>query len=158
MNEIKSGDLKADPSPFEPLDDEGREVTKSMIDEGFRWFMSLVETRRNIRPRPDPRPGAGPGLHRPGGAGAASWSTRSAARTRPSTGCARARNVDQEPEDRRLEARVGRAAGAFSARSAPLCRGLFGAVLRLGQMLARDATLSTLGLDGLVSVWHPSEN
>ncbi len=50
MNEIKSGTLKAVPSPFEPLDARGQEVTKSMIEEGFRWFLSLVETRRNIKP------------------------------------------------------------------------------------------------------------
>ena len=40
VNEIKSGDLKAVPSPFEPLSEEGTKVTKSMIDEGFRWFLS----------------------------------------------------------------------------------------------------------------------
>src|SRR5690606_17776923 len=27
----------------------------------------------------------------------------------------------------------------------------------MGQMLARDPSLSSLGLDGLISVWHPSE-
>ena len=27
----------------------------------------------------------------------------------------------------------------------------------VGQMLARDPSLSALGLDGLISVWHPSE-
>src|SRR5262245_31984474 len=49
FNEIKSGDLKAVPSPFEPLNEEGQKVTKSMIDEGFRWFLGLVEQRRGIK-------------------------------------------------------------------------------------------------------------
>jgi len=36
VNEIKSGPLKAVPSPFEPLSEAGKAVTKTMIDEGFR--------------------------------------------------------------------------------------------------------------------------
>ena len=38
-----------------------------------------------------------------------------------------------------------------------LAEGLFGQS-SIGRLLARDPSLSTLGLDGLVSVWHPSEN
>ncbi len=48
MNEIKSGSLKAAPNPFQPMDEAARKVTQSMIDEGFKWFISLVEERRNI--------------------------------------------------------------------------------------------------------------
>ena len=50
FNEIKSGDLKAVPSPFEPLSEEGQKVTQAMIDEGYRWFLGLVEQRRGIKP------------------------------------------------------------------------------------------------------------
>ena len=46
--------------------------------------------------------------------------------------------------------------GLFSSLGA-LARALFGQSW-VGQMLAREPNLSTLGLDGLVSVWHPSEN
>ena len=49
FNEIKSGDLKAVPSPFEPLSQEGAKVTQTMIDEGYRWFLGLVEQRRGIK-------------------------------------------------------------------------------------------------------------
>ena len=49
MNEIKSGTLKATPSMFAPLDDGGRQVTQGMVNEGFKWFLSLVETRRGIK-------------------------------------------------------------------------------------------------------------
>ena len=38
MNEIKSGELKATPSPFRPLDEGGRKVTEEMVADGFRWF------------------------------------------------------------------------------------------------------------------------
>jgi protease-4 len=48
VNEIKSGPLKANPSPFQPLDDAGRSATEEMVAESQRWFLGLVRTRRNI--------------------------------------------------------------------------------------------------------------
>ncbi len=50
MNEMKSGNLKAVPSPFAPLDEEGRQLTQEMIDESHKWFIDLVAERRNINP------------------------------------------------------------------------------------------------------------
>lgn len=49
MNEIKSGPLKATPSPFQPLDEAGRKLSEQMIMEGQRWFLSLVASRRNVK-------------------------------------------------------------------------------------------------------------
>ncbi len=155
FNEIKSGDLKAVPSPFEPLNEEGRQVTKSMIDEGFRWFVSLVETRRKIKP------GDIPGLMQGrvflgqealslklvdaigGEDEAVAW-----LRTKRDVDKS-AKVVDWKPES---ESSFGLWGSVGSA-----IEGLF-AQSSLGRMLARDPSLSTLGLDGLVSVWHPSEN
>jgi protease IV len=48
MNEIKSGPLKANPSPFQPLDPEGKRVAEQMVAESQRWFVGLVATRRGI--------------------------------------------------------------------------------------------------------------
>ena len=48
INEIKSGPLKANPSPFQPLDDAGRAATEEMVAETQRWFVGLVRTRRGI--------------------------------------------------------------------------------------------------------------
>jgi len=48
MNEIKSGPLKANPSPFQPLDDPGRTAIEKMVAESKRWFVGLVQTRRGI--------------------------------------------------------------------------------------------------------------
>jgi protease-4 len=48
INEIKSGPLKANPSPFQPLDDAGRAATEEMVAESQRWFLGLVRTRRGI--------------------------------------------------------------------------------------------------------------
>ncbi len=50
MNEMKSGNLKAVPSPFSPLDEEGRALTQDMIDESHKWFVDLVAKRRGINP------------------------------------------------------------------------------------------------------------
>src|SRR5512145_565366 len=48
MNEIKSGPLKANPSPFQPLDEPGRVAAEKMVRESQRWFVGLVRDRRRI--------------------------------------------------------------------------------------------------------------
>lgn len=48
MHELKSGPLKATPSPFQPLDDSTKSVTQEMITESFAWFVGLVSERRGI--------------------------------------------------------------------------------------------------------------
>jgi protease-4 len=155
VNEIKSGDLKAVPSPFEPLSEEGAKVTKSMIDEGFRWFLSLVETRRNVKP--DQIPGLVQGrifsgrealgfklVDEIGGEEqAVDWLRKT-------------RNVDKSLKVVDWKPESTSSYGLFS-QIGELAGRLFGQSF-LGQLLLRDAGLSTLGLDGLVSVWHPAEN
>ncbi len=48
MNEIKSGNLKATPSPFKPIDEDSRRVAEMMIKDSQRWFLDLVRTRRKV--------------------------------------------------------------------------------------------------------------
>ena len=48
MNEIKSGPLKAEPSPFHPLEPAGRETAERMVAESMRWFRGLVADRRKV--------------------------------------------------------------------------------------------------------------
>jgi protease-4 len=48
MQEIKSGDLKAEPSPFKPLSDKAREVSNLMVQDSFAWFTGLVAERRKL--------------------------------------------------------------------------------------------------------------
>ncbi len=48
MNEIKSGPLKANPSPFQPLDQGGKETAEKMVAESMGWFRGLVADRRKI--------------------------------------------------------------------------------------------------------------
>lgn len=48
MNEIKSGPLKANPSPFQPLDEAGKANAEKMVAETQRWFLGLVTSRRGV--------------------------------------------------------------------------------------------------------------
>lgn len=48
VNEIKSGPLKANPSPFQPLDEAGKAATEEMVADSQRWFVGLVRERRGI--------------------------------------------------------------------------------------------------------------
>jgi protease-4 len=48
VNEIKSGPLKANPSPFQPLDEAGKAAVEQMVAESQRWFVNLVRTRRGL--------------------------------------------------------------------------------------------------------------
>ena len=48
MNTVKSGNLKAEPSPFNELDEENRALLNQMIEESQRWFLGLVRERRKI--------------------------------------------------------------------------------------------------------------
>ena len=48
MEEIKSGELKAEPSPYKPVSDKARAVSNEMVQDSFAWFTGLVAERRNI--------------------------------------------------------------------------------------------------------------
>lgn len=48
MQEIKSGELKAEPSPFKPLSEKAREVSALMVQDSFAWFTGLVAERRRL--------------------------------------------------------------------------------------------------------------
>lgn len=155
VNEVKSGPLKAVPSPFEPLNESGKEVTQSMIDEGFRWFLALVEKRRNIKP--DDVPGLAQGRVFTGQEAvdlklvdAIGGEDEAVAWLRAKHKIAKdAKVVDWKPSK-------SESFGLLGALSA-LFDGVFSST-QLAQLLGRDPSLSTLGLDGFVSVWHPSEN
>ena len=48
MEEIKSGELKAEPSPYKPVSDKVRAVASDLVMEGYAWFTGLVAERRKI--------------------------------------------------------------------------------------------------------------
>ncbi|MDX2289230.1 MAG: signal peptide peptidase SppA [Hyphomicrobiaceae bacterium] len=157
MNEVKSGTLKAEPSPFKPADGEALRVAQEMIDDGFRWFVGLVEERRGVKVTDIP------GLRE-----GRIFSGRQALELKLVD------EIGGEPEAKLwLETKRGidkdldvvdwkpRDSGADtwlmgSARN--LGRAVVGGGLAgLGEAVGAAGGLTTLGLDGLVSVWHPAE-
>ena len=156
MNEIKSGELKATPSPFRPLDEGGRKVTEEMVADGFRWFLALVEGRRGVELA------RVPGLEKGrifsgrqaqdlslvdeigGEAEAVRWLEEKRGITKD------LKVVDSEARPRLLVRPRRRGGGDRRP------------VRRAGRKVARivslGTTISSLGLDELLSVWHPSEN
>ena len=48
MLEVKSGPLKAQPSPFQPLDENVIDAKQAMVAESFDWFLNLVTERRTL--------------------------------------------------------------------------------------------------------------
>ncbi len=154
FNEIKSGDLKAVPSPFEPLNEEGQKVTKAMIDEGFRWFLGLVEERRGIKP--DQIAGLTQGRVFTGReavqlklADAIGGEDEAVAWLR------KERKIDESLKVVDWKAQEAGSWGLFS--SLGMAAASFFNHTYIGQMLAKDPSVSGLGLDGFISVWHPSE-
>lgn len=154
FNEVKSGVLKAAPSPFSPMTEGARQVMEDTINDGFRWFLSLVKERRGIEP--ESVPGLKDGrifsgrealsiklVDEIGGeAEAKQWlvDTQSVGKD--------LEIIDWKPEPAGswgLSSSISSAAGHFAAAGAE------SAVKSLGL----GGALGTVGLDGLVSVWHP---
>ena len=105
MNEIKSGPLKANPSPFQPMDEAGKALAEQMVAESKRWFVGLVAARRGIDTASCRGPRAGPRLLRPGGVRPqADRPDRRRARGRQLSG--RAAQRPEGAEGRRLEAQA----------------------------------------------------
>ncbi len=48
VNSIKSGTLKAVPSPFEPASPAALDVTRELVDDSQEWFLGLVTSRREL--------------------------------------------------------------------------------------------------------------
>ncbi|MCA3559645.1 MAG: signal peptide peptidase SppA [Aestuariivirga sp.] len=48
MEELKSGDLKAEPSPYKPMTEKARTASMELVMDGFSWFKGLVAERRKL--------------------------------------------------------------------------------------------------------------
>ncbi len=48
VEEIKSGPLKAEPSPFKPASDDAKRVIEGLISDSFNWFVDIVAERRGL--------------------------------------------------------------------------------------------------------------
>jgi protease-4 len=152
VEEVKSGPLKAVPSPFEPMDQRGRELTEEMVQEAKTWFVDLVAERRKIEPN------SVPGLTE-----GRIYSGRQAVELKL---------ADQIGDEEtamswlRTERDVPVGLKVVDWKPKAESGGLFGWLIRsmadaFGISTGTIAGLvgqvmSTLKLDGLVSVWHPN--
>lgn len=48
VEELKSGELKAEPTPFKPASERVRQVSLAMVGDAFDWFTALVAERRKL--------------------------------------------------------------------------------------------------------------
>lgn len=48
MEELRSGDLKAEPSPYKPMSEKARAASMALVNDGFAWFKGLVAERRKL--------------------------------------------------------------------------------------------------------------
>ncbi len=157
MQEVKSGSLKAAPSPFEPLDPAAREVMEKMIGDGFKWFLAIVEERRGVKT--DDLEGLKKGrvftgrealaiklVDEIGGeAEAVRWLEEKRGVKKE------LKIVDWKPQkdsDWSLTSAAAETTGAFAAEAT-------GSFVKA---LTGNRILPISGLDGLLSVWQPSEN
>ena len=154
VEEVKSGPLKAVPSPFQPIDEQGRAVTEDMVQDAKVWFFDLVSDRRKIEPR------SVPGL-----TDGRIYSGRQAVELKL---------VDQIGDERAAmswltkEGKVPAGLKIVDWKPIQESAGLFGWLFQsvaasIGLSTERIAGIAgqisaTLKLDGLVSVWHPAGN
>ncbi|MBC8020223.1 MAG: signal peptide peptidase SppA [Methyloceanibacter sp.] len=154
VEEVKSGPLKAVPSPFQPADEQARALTEEMVQEAKVWFVDLVSKRRNIE---------APSI--PGLTDGRIYSGRQAVELKL---------ADEIGDEKTAmswlakERKIPPGLKIVDWKPAPESSGLSG---WLFQSLAATVGLSaerlagvagqisaTLKLDGLVSVWHPASN
>jgi protease-4 len=154
VEEVKSGPLKAVPSPFEPIDEKGRALTEEMVQESKAWFVDLVAKRRSITP--DSIPGLTDGRI---------YSGRQAVELKL---------VDEIGDEKAAMAWLTKERNVASGlkivdwKPSEESSGLFGWFFKsmaasIGVSAEKIAGLAgqisaTLKLDGLVSVWHPASN
>lgn len=152
VEEVKSGPLKAVPSPFEPTDERARAVTEEMVQDAKVWFVDLVSDRRKIAA------GSVPGL-----ADGRIYSGRQAVALNL---------VDQIGDEKAAmnwltkERQVPAGLKIVDWKPTQESAGLFGWLFQslaasIGLSAERIAGIAgqisaTLKLDGLVSVWHPA--
>lgn len=154
MDQVKSGELKAVPSPFEPADEQARELTREMVDDAKRWFFGLVGERRKVTPE------AVPGL-----TSGRIYSGRQAVELKlaDQIGDERAA-VSWLEKERKLTPGLKVVEWKPETESTGLFSWLFqslaSAIGLSAEMVAGlfDQVSATLKLDGLVSVWHPARN
>jgi protease-4 len=154
FEDVKSGSLKAVPSPFKRTTEEGRAVTEEMVNDAMKWFIGLVEIRREIDP------GDVPGL-----TDGRIYSGRQAVQYKLAdqigdelaarNWLVKERGVQQGLRIRQWKPRAEEA--GFLGLVMNSMASAFGVSGSKVTALLNQAT-AVLELDGLVSVWHPASH
>jgi protease-4 len=154
VEEVKSGPLKAVPSPFEPIDEKGRALTEEMVQDSKAWFVDLVAQRRSIAP--ESIPGLTDGRIYSGRQAvelklvdqigdektAMEWLTK---QRNVASGL---KIVDWKPKEE--------SSGLFGWFFKSMAASIGLSAEKIADIAGEIST--TLKLDGLVSVWHPATN
>ncbi len=156
VHEVKSGALKASPSPFTKLDEASRAATKEMVDDSFKWFLDLVKERRGIDPS------AVEGLLK-----GRIFTGRQAIEAKLADEIGGEEEAVKWLEEKRsiakdlkvVERKVEKSGLAGFSLLHAFARDIATeAVDGASEAFARTTGLSAMRLDGLVSVWQPGEN
>jgi len=154
VEEVRSGPLKAVPSPFLPTDERARAVTEEMVQDAKVWFVDLVSKRRDIN---------APSV--PGLTDGRIYSGRQAIELKLADQigdekAAMAWLVEERNVPRGLKIVDWKPAAESSGLSGWLFRSLAETIGLSADRLARigGEISATLKLDGLVSVWHPASH
>lgn len=157
VNEIRSGELKAIPSPFHPLEEKGRVATQEMVDDSFHWFLDLVKKRRGIDTATVPGLEKGRVFtgrqaleHKLVDAIGGEDEVRTWLKEKHKIDND-LKIVEKKPESDSKLGFLGASHASVREIAAELVSGATDA-------LTGGAATHALRLDGLVSVWHPSEN
>ena len=156
MEEVRSGELKATPSPFRPLDEAGRALTREMVQEAEQWFRGLVAERRSIDP-----------YDIPGLTDGRIYSGRQALQHKLIDQIGGEKDaVAWLEEKREIPAdldivdwkKKDKDNGWFGALARALAAAFGVSGGKFASFLERVESIGTVQLDGLVSLWHPSRH
>ncbi len=157
VEEIKSGTLKAAPSPFRPADEESRALTQDMVAESHKWFVELVTERRKIS-----------AIDIPGLKDGRIYSGRRALKLKLVDAIGGEETAVKWLEEKRKIAKNLKIVDwkpkqtypfSFVENIARAIAGITGLpVEKLVNFTNADVNFGRLRLDGLYSVWHPEVN
>ncbi len=154
MEEIKSSELKAQPNMFNPLTEKVRQVTEALVQDSYSWFVALVAERRQLQQATALRLADG-----------RVYSGRQAVENKlidalGGEETAKAWLVSEKKINEKLEIIDWKPDGAVKTSSLGLS--VISLMLKLfgfepsEQVLSRALQPERLKLDGLLSVWQPS--
>ncbi len=152
VESVKSDPLKAAPSPFEPTSEEARAMLRGMVEDSYDWFIGLVAERRGLDP--DQVRAVGDGRVMTGRqALAAALVDALGGEDEARDWLAETHDIDRDTSIRNWRPSSS-ISGIGSGRAVAWLARVVG-LEAFAQTVERRLATGGVGLDGLVSVWHP---